>query len=363
MDLDGGGIDRYLYNYCSRISSIDFDFAVVDSKKDGILEVEMQKLGYGIYKYPRMSSGLFKNYKVLKSIMLTHKYDAVHVHLGYKGFLALLCAKMAGIKTRIVHAHIAFVPESFIGKISRKILTWLTKSLATDLAACGVDAAKWVWGEHTYDEGKVSIHNNAIDTNKFKFDPHQRKVIRGELNIDDDTLVIGHVGRISEQKNQLRLIDIYNSIHKIKPNSCMLIIGRGEQQEELHQKIHFYGLESSVKLLGVRNDVPILLNAMDVFVFPSLYEGLPFTLLETQCNGLQSLSADTVTSLVKVTECLDFLSLEKSDIEWANKSVCLAERGHNPKAINDVIEAGYDIDIEAKKLAKYYSDRIVNIKK
>lgn len=360
VDLDGGGIDRYLYNYCSRIQGIQFDFATVDSKKDGILEPDLRKRGCKIFRVPRMSSGLRKNYKALHLIMTENHYDAVHVHLGYKGFLALLCAKNCGIHTRIVHAHIANVPETKLQRYIRFVLTQITKHLATNLAACGIDAAKWVWGSKAYHQGSVIVHNNAIETHKYQYNSDIDIEYRKKMGIEEDVLVIGHIGRLSDQKNQLRLLDIFSVIHKQQPRSCLMLVGRGEQENEVREKIRSLGLEKSVMLLGVRSDVPSLLNMMDVFVFPSKYEGLPFTLIETQCNGLKTISSDTVTAQVKVSDCIEFLSLEDSNELWASAAVIAALNGHNIDARQSVITAGYDIDTEAEHLKNYYINLIRN---
>lgn len=356
VDLDGGGIDRYLYNYCSRIKDIQFDFAVVENNKIGILESKLIEMGCNIFRVPRQSNGIKQNYNALKKIILQTKYDAVHIHLGYKSAVALLCAKNCGIRTRIVHAHIAFVPESFFQKALRKGMTFITKRLATSLAACGNDAAKWVWGKKAFDRGMVTVHNNAIQTADYAFSEELRKSARKELNINENTLAVGHVGRICEQKNQIRLVEIFASIHKLRENSVLLLVGYADEQykELVLAKARELSVENIVCFLGVRNDVKNLLNAFDVFVFPSLYEGLPFTLIETQCNGLPALSSDAVTNEVKVCECVDFLSLDASNEEWAQKAVLLSKNAHNPNAYQDVANAGYDINIEAEHLRSYY---------
>lgn len=358
VDLDGGGIDRYLYNYCTKISGIQFDFAIVDNNKVGILEQPLLNYGCNIYRLPRLSNGLWQNYQTLSRILKKNKYDAVHIHLGYKSTIALFCAKQNKIKTRIAHAHIAFVPENYWEKLVRKALTPITKFLATDLAACGIDAAKWVWGERAYEAGKVLIHNNAIETTKYQFDNDVRKEYRNKLGIPQDAFVVGHVGRLCDQKNQSRLLDIFAKIHELRPTSYLVLIGRGEQRLLLENKVNTLELTRNVLFLGVRDDVAHLLSTMDVFVFPSKYEGLPFTLIETQCNGLQTLSSDAVTKYVKVSNCITFMSLKEDDYKWAQLALMLGEKEHDHTAINNVKKAGYDINIEAQKLKKYYEEKI-----
>lgn len=281
-------------------------------------------------------------------------YDAVHVHLGYKGAVALLCAKNCGIYTRISHAHIANEPESVVQMLFRKGMSTVVKMLSTSLIGCGVDAAKWVWGTNTYDRGRVTIMNNAIDTAKYAFSPQVRDEVRKELGIDKKTFVVGHIGRLSAQKNQLRLLDIFKKIVEIRPDSILLLIGRGELENEIRRKVERLGLRDHVRLMGVRDDVPRLLNVMDVFVFPSTHEGLPFTLIETQCNGLPAISANTVTSMVKIGNCVQFLPLEQSDLVWAETALRVSQDGHSSDEYKRVAAAGYDINVEADKLKKYY---------
>lgn len=357
VDLDGGGIDRYLLNYCSRIPEIQFDFAVVDSKV-GILEPQLEALGCRIHRVPRQRQGVRANYNAIKKILTETHYDAVHVHLGYRGAVALWCAKRCGVKTRIVHAHIAAEPETTKQRWVRKGFTVLVRRLATHLAACGVDAAKWVWGEKAYAKGKVVIHNNAIETAKYAYSTEFRAALRADLGIDDDAFVVGHVGRLCAQKNQLRLLDIFGEIRRQRPNAVLLLVGRGDLDEAIRCKAEEMGLSDAVRLLGVRDDVPQLLSAFDTFVFPSTHEGLPFTLIETQCNGLPAVSADTVTPLVKLGEDVEFLSLDESDAVWAQAALAAAERGHNVAGARIVAEAGYDIDREALRLRDYYLNAI-----
>lgn len=358
VDLDGGGIDRYLLNYCSRISDVQFDFAVVDDNKIGILEPQLEALGCRIHRVPRQRKGVRANYNAIKKILTETHYDAVHVHLGYRGAVALLCAKNCGVKTRIVHAHIAAEPETLVQRLVRKAFTVWVKQLATHLAACGVDAAKWLWGETAYAKGKVTIHNNAIETARYAYSEESRTAVRQELGIGADTLVVGHVGRLCAQKNQLRLLDIFGEMHRQHPDSMLLLVGRGDLEEALRNKAAEMGLSQAVRLLGVRDDVPRLLSAFDTFVFPSTHEGLPFTLIETQCNGLPAVSADTVTPLVKLGEDVEFLSLSLSDAEWAQRALCIAARGHDVHGARRVADAGYDVDREAVRLREYYFNAI-----
>lgn len=357
IDLDGGGTDRYVYNYCTRINDIHFDYASVINK-EGILEQPLKDTGASVLKYPRIGKGIIGNFMAFYHFMKEGKYDAIHVHLCYSSFIPLLAAKLCGIRTRISHSHFANIPESTKKKVLRLFTTKLAKMFATDLAACGVDAAKWLWGEKDYNLGKVKVHNNAIDTELYKFSNQKRGEIRSTFGIADSTLVVGHVGRISDQKNQKRLVRIFGEIVKRNPDSILMMVGYIDQNYELDPIIRELGITNKVMTLGVRSDVPDLLNAMDVFVFPSKFEGLPFTLVETQCNGLPCVCSDAVTKDVNFSNSIQFISLAESDEKWAKKAIDESSRIRNKDAVQHVINAGYDLQTEAGKLSEYYCQLI-----
>ena len=354
--LDGGGVDRYLFNYCTRIPEISFDFAVVDTGKKGILEPDLEQ-NSTVFRVPQLKNGPYKNYTALHHIMTKHHYDAVHVHLGYKGVVALLCAKNCGIKVRIAHSHCAEQPQNIFQKLCRVVLSFIAKCLATSLAACGEDAAGWMWGEKALQNGRVTLQNNAIDTAQFRFSQTQRQQLRRQLGVSDDTLLVGHVGRLCEQKNQLRLLDIFNLLHQQHPQSELLLIGRGGQEQEIREKIDCLGLQNSVRLLGVREDVPALLSALDVMIFPSLFEGFPVTLVEAQCSGLSVICSDCVTSSVKLTEAVSFLSLHDPDQIWVDATLNASKKRLHDGDLQ-LCHCGYDLTTEVQKLKQYYFQQI-----
>ena len=352
VDLDGGGIDRYVYNYCSNIKDIQFDFVIIKKAKKGILEDDLEKKGSIIYKINGLKNGLFRYYFSLKKILKSKKYDAVHIHLGYKSFLAAFCAKRMKIKTILVHAHIANETSNPFYILLKNILSFITKKNATKLVACGIDAAKYVWGSKEYNKGNVLILKNAINIEQYKFSLSKKEEKRKELNIKNN-LILGNVGRLTLQKNQLRLIDIFYEVNKMNKDALLLLIGTGDQEEEIRNKINQLGL-NNVLLLGVRDDVNLLLNVIDVFVFPSIFEGLPFTLIEAQCNGLPIICSDTVTKEVALTENFKFLSLNDSNKKWAESILDYAKKKHDENAYKFIKLAGYDLQTEVEKLSNLY---------
>lgn len=352
VDLDGGGIDRYVINNCTRIKDIQFEFVLVKREYDGIMEPFIKQMGYPIHKVSRLLPNPFKNYREIKTIMKSNHFDAVHVHLGYKGIVALLAAKKCGIKTRILHSHLANVPMGIFKNLIRKIVTHFSKKLATNLSSCGIEAAKWMWGEKDYNDGKVTILNNAIPTKDFSFDYEKRAIVRKELGLESQ-FVVGHVGRLSDQKNQLRLLRIFKELNRIEQNSYLVLVGDGDLEKKIIDTIGELCLKGKVLLLGVRDDISSLLNAFDVFVLPSLYEGLPFVLIEAQCNGLSIVSSDSVSSQVILTNRLKMLSLSESDLTWAN-TILSCPKDHDAKCFETVADAGYDLDTQAQLLRDYY---------
>ena len=350
-DLDGGGVDRLLYDYCSRMTDdIRFDF-VVTSKTEGILEKPLRELGCNVYRLPQIREGLKKHNEQLKKILTENHYDAIHDHSGYKAWCNLRVAKKCGVVARIAHSHQAFMAETTKQKIMRVLSTPITKLYATELFACGNDAAKWMWGKRAFKNGKVYIMKNAINAKKFDFSPQKRESIRSEYNISDK-FVIGNVARFSYQKNHELLINIFAEVKKIRTDAILMLIGRGELEDTVKAQVEELGLSDSVMFMGVRNDVPDLTNAMDVFALPSRFEGLPVTLVEIQANGLPAVISDNVTKEMAISKDFSFIPLNKSAEVWAN-AIVEKSRSESKNLIENTI---YDLNVATSELkSKYYN--------
>lgn len=350
-ELDGGGVDRILYDYCSRmLPEIKADF-LVSASEEGILEAPLRKMGCHIFHIPKIRDGIAKRRKCTEEILANNHYDIVHDHSGYKAGLLLASAKHLGVPCRVAHAHIANIPETLIAHAKRLVSTSYTLNNATHLFACGEDAAKWMWSERRFAQEKVHIMPIAVDTAKFRYSQMVRKAVRGELGLDD-AFVIGNVARFSAQKNHARLLSIFSSIKKIRPDARLLLVGKGELLESAKFLVQEMSLESSVIFLGVRGDVDRLLNAMDVFVLPSLYEGLPVSLIEVQANGLPLITSEMVTKEALLLPTSLSLPLEASDDEWAQRIVTAPARINNS---TDKIMQERDINKCAAEQLKWYS--------
>lgn len=352
-DLDGGGVDRLLFDYCSRMAGdIQFDF-IATSKTEGILEKPLRELGCNVYHIPQIREGLKNHKEQLEKVLTENHYDIIHDHSGYKAWCNLQVAKKCGVKVRIAHSHQAFMAETTKQKILRLLSTPITKAYATNLFACGNDAAKWMWGKKTFNDGKVYIMKNAINAVQFSYSAEKRDKIRNEFGISDK-FVIGNVARFSYQKNHEFLIEIFSELKKIRPDSVLMLIGRGELEDDVKKQVAELGLDDSVLFMGVRNDVPELLNAMDVFALPSRFEGLPVTLVEIQANGLPAVVSDAVTKEMTLADNFSFLSLADDVSKWAKT---ISEKNRTD-SVNLIENTEYDLQIGVNALRKKYLSMI-----
>lgn len=348
-EMDGGGVAQLLYNYYQYMSDeFQFDF-VVTSPKVGMIEEKLLD-SCKIFHVCQLHKGLVRHMQEIEKILKAGRYDIVHDHGDYKSFFNLMVAKSCGIRVRISHSHRAFVPQSFAQKIEKFLFTIATKKISNNYFACGRDAAIWMWGEKDYNQGKVFIMPNAIEAEKFSFSEQKNLQIREELGIEKNCFVIGNVARFSFQKNHEFLVNIFNKIQKMLPNSKLLLIGDGEDYEKIRNFVSEYELDRDVLFLGTRSDVPELLNAFNVFVLPSRYEGLPVTLVEVQANGLKCYTSEVVTDEINYWGNITYLSLNEPPETWA-KTILTCD---NKRTVNRIKKSDYDIDIAVKKLENKY---------
>ena len=357
----GGGVESVVMNYYRHIdrTKIQFDF-ICDEDSTNIPYDEIEQLGGRVILVPPYQK-VFEYQKDLIKIFKDNNYKIVHSHLNTLSVFPLRAAKKAGVPVRIAHSHSTTNKKEWKKNLVKQILRPFSKVYATDYMCCSELAGRWLFGNKEYDKGNVYLLNNAIDLDKFKYDEQLRNKKRKELNIKDDTLVIGHVGRFVEQKNHRFLIDIFNEVHKQKENSILLLVGQGPLMQEMKEKAKNLGLENSVKFLGQRNDINELYQVFDVFCLPSLYEGLPVVGIEAQATGLLCVLSDDMTKETKVLNETEFLSLKQSASVWAkiilNKQLMLLDKNNTTKKMSAV---GYDINIESFKLEKIYKKLIKN---
>lgn len=351
----GGGVESVVMNYYRNIDrdKIQFDF-LCDSDSTNIPYDEIEKLGGRVILIPPYQK-VFEYQKELIKIFKQNKYKIVHSHINTLSVFPLRAAKKAGVPVRIAHSHSTTNKTEKKKNMMKMLLRPFSKKYATNYFACTEHAGRWLFGNKEYDNGNVYILNNAIDLDKFKYNEKIRIKKRKELNIENDTLVIGHIGRFVAQKNHTFLIDIFNELHKKKKNSILLLIGQGPLIDEIKQKVEMLGLSDSVKFLGQRDDVNELYNVMDLFLFPSLYEGLGMVLIEAQANGLSCIASTEVPRIVKISKDVSFLELRSSINIWRDEIIKMIGK-KNLVDINILIEKGYDIKNESIKLIKKYKE-------
>ena len=350
----GGGVESVVMNYYRHMdrTKIQFDF-ICDEDSTNIPYEEIEKMGGKVILIPPYQK-VIKYHKELKKILKNWNYKIVHSHINTLSVFSLFAAKCAGVPVRIAHSHSTTNKKEFKKNIMKQILRPFSKLFATDYMCCSELAGRWLFGNKEYDKGNVYLLNNAIDVDKFKFDENIRNAKRQELNIDDNTLVIGHVGRFVEQKNHRFLIDVFNEVHKQKSNSVLLLVGQGPLMHEIKEKVKKLGLENYVLFLGQRNDTNELYQAMDLFVLPSLYEGLPVVGIEAQASGLLCVLSDDMTKETKVLDATEFLSLNQSVEEWANDIIKKHSKYERKDVKNIIADNNFDIIFESKKLENKY---------
>lgn len=350
----GGGVESVVMNYYRHIdrTKIQFDF-ICDEDSTNIPYEEIEKMGGRVILIPPYQK-IFKYHKKLKEVLKSGGYKIVHSHINTLSVFSLFAAKCAGVPVRIAHSHSTTNKKEKKKNLLKQILRPFSKVFATDYMCCSELAGRWLFGNKEYDNGNVYLLNNAIDLDKFKYDEEKRKKKRKELNIEDDTLVIGHVGRFVEQKNHRFLIDIFNEVHKQKENSILLLAGQGPLMEEMKEKVKILGLEKNVMFLGQRSDINELYQAMDLLLFPSLYEGLGMVVVEAQISGLPCVVSTEIPKIAKVTKKITFVNLENKTETW-NEVIFKYLSNINRKNINftDKIE-NYDIKKDVTKLEMKY---------
>lgn len=349
----GGGVESVVTNYYRHIdrTKIQFDF-ICDKDSTNIPYDEIEQLGGRVILVPPYQK-VFEYQKELIKIFKDNNYKIVHSHINTLSVFPLRAAKKAGVPIRIAHSHSTTNKKEWNKNLVKQVLRPFSKVYATDYMCCSELAGRWLFGNKEYDKGNVYLLNNAIDLDKFKYDEQLRNKKRKELNIKDDTLVIGHVGRFVEQKNHRFLIDIFNEVHKQKENSILLLVGQGPLMEEMKEKVKTLGIEDSVKFLGQRNDVNELYNAMDLFLFPSLYEGLGMVVVEAQVSGLPCVVSTKIPEIAKVINNVSFLKLGCSVNIWCDEIIKMIGR----KCLTNIkilVKKGYDIKIESSKLFEKY---------
>ncbi|RSU06044.1 hypothetical protein CBF34_02730 [Vagococcus penaei] len=352
--LRTGGAETVAMNILRYTSQDIFqnDF-IVFGDKIGNLENEALKRGSKVHHIPFPKDGYMRFVKNIKKIITDNNYEIIHSHTLLNNGVVAYAARKTNIRLIISHSHSTNngkETNNFIYHLYEKTMKKLIIRDSDLLISCGVDAGKYLYNDSPFD-----VINNGIDFLLYKFDLFNRKKIRNELACEENCILIGHVGRMEVVKNQEFLIKICEQFDKKKIKVKFLLIGDGSLKDSIQKKISDNNLNAQFKLLGNRQDVGKFLSAMDVMVFPSLYEGVPLTLVEAQVNGLPCVVSDTISSEVDIFKNVNFISLSENIDIWIKKIV-------DSKRIivtQEMFEcSGYDIMTEIKKMENIYLSKM-----
>lgn len=360
--MNRGGAENAIMNYYRHIDrdKVQFDFLLTDQEKCQF-EDEIYSMGGRVFRVPPMTmSNPFPYLKGVNKFLSSHpKYKIVHSHTSSKSVFPLWIAKRNGVPVRISHSHNTQSESGFKGMV-RNILMNPLKLVATDWMSCGIDAGCWLYGKGAMKNGKVRIVKNVIESDNYRFDCNKRDLIRTQLGINDETFIVGHVARFDPQKNHYFDIDILVEMKKIHPDIKFIEVGLGVK-EGLSQCALEKGVYGDIIFTGVVNNVWDYEQAMDAFILPSLYEGLPLSIIEAQVSGLPCFTSEgRVSKECSVTELVTYLPLEKGAKVWA-EAILSSRNTARVDRYNEIADAGYDARTSAKELQDFYLSKYTSL--
>ncbi len=347
--MDAGGAETVIMNIYRKIdrTKIQFDF-FVSVEKECFYDREIVQLGGTILHTVTKSSNPVKFCIDLWNVIKQNKYSIIHVHASNAmAALPIMVAKAAGVGKRMVHSHNSSDSDN---RRLHHLMRPIMNAMATDRLSCSDMASQWMYGKKL--EG-VHVVNNPIDCRLFRHNRILREKVRSSLGLKNEITYV-HVGRFSRQKNHNFLIDIFKEIHGQDANSVLLLVGMGELLPEIEEKVSRLCLEESVRFMGTRTDIHDLLQACDIFLFPSLFEGLPLTLLEAQAAGLRCYVSDVITRQAVVTDLIQMIALSQPAKEWAEIVLSSKDRPVDKEKCNQLVQALFDAESVAQQFAQEY---------
>lgn len=352
------GVTTYVINYFKSMDpnkfSIDFlvsNNSKIDSKEiEKILNERNSKIFY--FEQIGIKNFITANTKIKKFFKDNAKnYDIVHCHMLNNGAFFLYYARKYGIKSRILHSHVTKSADTKLKKIRNDLLVPIAIKNATHYFACSKDAGKLIFKNKEY-----IVINNAIDSRKFQYNINKREKLRKEMKLED-TFVFGNIGRLCPQKNQLFLLDIFNNIRNEKKNSKLIMVGDGPWKEKIQEKIKKMNLANDVILLDSRENIQDMYQIFDLFLFPTMYEGLGIVLIEAQLSGLRCFTSNVVPNEAKITENYKTQDINDLPEKWSQSVLEYCKEQYERKTQNEaLIKHNYDIETEAIKLEKTYEE-------
>ena len=357
--MNAGGMESMIMNYYRKMdrNEIQFDFLLF-TKQKVFYEDEILSLGGKIYKVTPRRENLIKNKQEVKQFFKQNHYDIAEFHQGITYFYPLKMAKKYNVQTRIIHNH--GIDRNFLKKFKLYNEIYAKNrisNLATNYFTCSNEVNNQLFSKSVIKNKKIEIVENAIDVEKYKFNQFDKTKLREELKIDRDVLVYGHIGTFTYPKNHDFLIKIFKKIIEKQPNSVLLLIGEGPLKDCIQKQVKDENLLHQVKFLGVRKDVEKILSLMDCLLFPSLFEGIPLTLIEAQANGIPIIMSDRISKHTVVNDNCIQVSLENPD-KWIDKSLKVVMQNQEETRMQkneDMRKTNFDIDKAVEKLKNIYN--------
>ena len=360
--MDSGGKKNLVMEYYRHINReiVQFDF-ICDSDSQAIPEDEIKCLGGRVYRIPPYQK-IFANIREMKRICIENKYPIMHAWNSTMNLFPMKVAKSVGIPVRISES-ISMAHENDWKTKIKKVLRPMSKWYATHFMSCGEDCGRWQFGDELFDAGRVDVFKTVINTKFNAYNPKLREETRKKFGWEDN-IVIGHIGRFTPQKNSVHIIEIFAAVVKKESKAKLCLIGDGELLDDVLAKIKELGIEKQVDYLGRREDIQQFYNAMDCFLLPSLYEGLPVVGLEAESCGLPVFFSTEVTREANACELGHFIELGKSEDYWADEILksCRENMPIRRSRDKDVANAGFDSASEALRLQTYYLVALQKVK-
>ncbi len=357
--FSNGGQDSYIMNMYRHIDRerVQFDFFTPFKIRNEAMRDEVERLGGHMtaagHPFGEDNNRYFR--EGVTAFLRDNPYAIVHIHSGstYALMIGAKVARRCGAKRVIVHSHCGgFVNMKY--RLVRALSYAPLLRYPTDYVACSHLAARWKFPTPVIKKQRYTVLKNAVDTRLFRYDPAVRAQYRDELGLSDK-LVVGHIGRFAVQKNHAYLLEIFAAIAKKEPRAHLVLVGYGDLQQQTLDRAAELGLADRMTFLGVRRDAPALMNAFDVFLLPSFFEGLPVVGVEAQATGLPVVTSTGVTPELPLNDLADYIPLAEPPAYWADKVLAAAAKPRR-NTTEDIITSGYDVQVAAHVMQRHYEE-------
>lgn len=357
--MDRGGAETMMMNYLRNMdrSKVQLDF-LVNREYKGDYEDEIKELGGKVFRMCPMYPQYFKRYKKeIKNFLINHpEYKIIHSNLEERSYFALKEAKKLNIPVRISHSHNS--PKGFdLKSIVRYYFRARLKPQITHMFTCGLEAGDWLYGRKN--RKNFIMQNNAIDAKSYEYNELLEKKVRKEFNTEGK-FIIGHVGRFFPQKNHEFLVEVFSEVCKLDKDAVLMLVGGGELENNIKNKIKELNIEDRVIFTGVRSDVNKIMQGFDLFILPSLFEGFPVTMVEAQAAGLKCIISNKVPPQCDITNNVEIIGLEESKKVWAEKILKYKNSYKKCSTYKKIVNSNFDIKSNAKWMESFYIQALNN---